>query len=172
LKDRLDFRNGSCIQALPDSPETIRGQTCHLVILDEFNFVKNDKELYDSVVFTLMTTNGRAIAASTPGSPDSIFYHMCKDTEGAFANVSRHHVNYREATEPNGPIRNDILNQLKTQFEPDPTRWTREMEAEFGDEDDVWFPMELIMRAVDPNLKALPDDFFTRKRSDSDQSIS
>lgn len=92
LKRRLDFRNGSQIEALPNSPETIRGQTSNLVLIDEFNFVENDKELYDAVIFSLMTTNGRVIVASTPGSEDSIFYHMCTDNEGPYAKVSRHHV--------------------------------------------------------------------------------
>ncbi len=160
LKTRLDLRNGSVIEALPNSPETIRGQTANLVIIDEFNFVQDDKELYDAVVFTLMTTNGRAIVASTPGSQDSIFYHMCKDTNGPYANVSRHYVNYRDAVEPNGPIKLEVLEQIRAQYEGDEFRWIREMEAEFGEDDDVWLPMSLIMRSVDPNLEPIPDEFY------------
>jgi Terminase large subunit, T4likevirus-type, N-terminal len=158
LKGRLEFRNGSVVEALPNSPETIRGQTSNLVIIDEFNFIKDDKALYDSVVFTLMTTNGRAIVASTPGSEDSIFYHMCTDKDGAYANVSRHHTSYRDATEPNGPIKSEVLEQVRGQYTGEESRWIREMEAEFANDDDRWIPMSLIMKCVDPNLKPIPDE--------------
>ncbi len=158
LKTRLEFRDGSVIQALPNSPETIRGGTSDLVILDEFNFVRDDQGLYDSVVFTLMTTNGRAIAASTPGSEDSIFFHMCKDREGPFANVSRHHVSYRDAVEPNGPIRREVLEQVRAQYGADQFRWIREMEAEFAEDDEVYLSMSLIQSCIDPHLVPWSDE--------------
>ena len=50
LKTRLEFVNGSTIEALPNSPETVRGETCDLIILDEAAFVRYDKELYDSTL--------------------------------------------------------------------------------------------------------------------------
>ena len=152
LKTRLEFRDGSVIQALPNSPETIRGETSNLVILDEFNFVRDDQELYDAVVFTLMTTNGRAIAASTPGAQNSIFYRMCKDSDGPYANVSRHHVTYHDALEPNGPIRKEVLEQVQAQYGADQFRWVREMLAEFAEDEDAWLPMSLIMKCVNPTL--------------------
>ena len=62
LKTRLEFINGSSIEALPNSPETIRGETCDLIILDEAAFVRYDRELYDSTVYALTTTNGRFLA--------------------------------------------------------------------------------------------------------------
>ena len=43
LKTRLEFVNGSSIEALPNSPETIRGETCDLIILDEAAFVRYDR---------------------------------------------------------------------------------------------------------------------------------
>src|SRR5437773_8395330 len=68
LKTRLEFVNGSSIEALPNSPETIRGETCDLIILDEAAFVRYDRELYDATIYALTTTNGRFLALSTPGS--------------------------------------------------------------------------------------------------------
>ena len=158
LKTRLEFRDGSAIQALPNSPETIRGGTSDLVILDEFNFVRDDQALYDSVVFTLMTTNGRAIAASTPGSQDSIFYHMCVDSDGPFANVSRHRVTYQDAVEPKGPIKKEVLEQVQAQYGADQFRWIREMEAEFAEDEEVFLSMSLIQSCIDPNLVPLSDE--------------
>ncbi len=158
LKTRLEFRDGSMIQALPNSPETIRGETSDLMILDEFNFVRDDQELYDAVVFTLMTTNGRAIAASTPGTQDSIFFRMCKDSDGPYANVSRHHVTYRDAVEPNGPIKKEVLEQVQAQYGADQFRWNREMEAEFAEDEEVYLSLSLIQSCIDPNLVPLSDE--------------
>ncbi len=158
LKTRLEFRDGSVIQALPNSPETIRGETSNLVILDEFNFVRDDQELYDAVVFTLMTTNGRAIAASTPGSQDSIFYRMCKDSEGPYAKVSRHHVTYQDAVEPNGPIKKEVLEQVQAQYGADQFRWIREMEAEFAEDEEAYLSMSLIQSCIDPNIVPLSEE--------------
>lgn len=160
LKTRLEFRNGSVIEALPNSPETVRGQTSSLVIIDEFNFVQDDQGLYDAVVFSLMTTNGRAVAASTPGSQDSIFFHMCTDREGPYANVSRHHVSYHDAIEPKGPIKAEVLEQVRAQYEGDKFRWMREMESEFADDEDVWLSLSLIQSTIDQALENIPDEYF------------
>jgi len=36
-------------------------------------FIREDFDLYDSILFTLGTTDGSFIASSTPGSRDSLF---------------------------------------------------------------------------------------------------
>ncbi len=152
LKTKLEFRNGSSIEALPNSPETIRGETLNLVFADELSFVQNDEELYDAVVYSLGTTNGRFIGTSTPGSQDSLFYSMCTDDE-RLGNVSRHPVSYREALEPDGPLKKEIVDQIRRQMTHDPWRWQREMEAEFAEDQDAWFPLELIKRCENPTLE-------------------
>src|SRR2546422_9688758 len=45
-KGKLAFRNGSVIEALPNSPDTIRGETLNMVVADEFAYIEHDKELY------------------------------------------------------------------------------------------------------------------------------
>jgi len=67
------LRNGSIIEAFPNNPETIRGPTLNVVYCDEMNFIANDEEMYDAILFTLSTTNGRFICSSTPWTTDSIF---------------------------------------------------------------------------------------------------
>ncbi len=57
-KTRMVFKNGSTIEAYPNSPLTIRGPTLHLVYCDEMNYIRDDAELYDAILFTLGTTNG------------------------------------------------------------------------------------------------------------------
>src|SRR6266705_3666312 len=152
FKTRLEFLNGSSIEALPNSPETVRGTTADMVLVDEISFVLNDEDLYDAVVYMLGTTNGRFIAASTPGSRDSLFYKMCTDDK-KFGNFSRHHVGWKEALEPNGPLKKQILDAIRAQMVEDPWRWQREMEAEFAVDEDAYFSYALIEKAVDPQLE-------------------
>jgi len=122
LKTRLEFVNGSTLEALPNSPETIRGETCDLIILDEASFVRYDKELYDSTIYSLTTTNGRFLALSTPGSRDTLFYEMCTNNE-LYTEFSRHHVSYKDALEPNGPLKEKMVESLRIQMKEDPWRW-------------------------------------------------
>ncbi len=70
----VNLSNGSLIQAFPCNPETIRGFTLNEILADEFNYIPNDQELYDAIVFTLSTTNGKFLCTSTPGSSDSMFW--------------------------------------------------------------------------------------------------
>src|SRR5260370_17842308 len=74
-KTRIDFTNGSTIEAFPNNPSTIRGPSLNLVYCDEMGFIRDDEELYDSVLFTISTTGGRFIVSSTPGSKKNIFYN-------------------------------------------------------------------------------------------------
>ncbi len=78
--------------------------------------------------------------------------------EGLYANVSRHHTSYRDAIEANGPIKPDVLEQVRGQYTGEESRWIREMEAEFADDDDRWIPMSLIMKCIVPGLKPTPDE--------------
>jgi hypothetical protein len=128
-KTTVALTNGSNIEAYPNNPETIRGPKLHIVYADEFNFIPNDEELYDAMLFTLGTTNGKFIATSTPWRTDSIFYKIFHDP--TYGDYAKSHVTYQEALEPNGPLKQQILNRIKTQLEGDPGRWQREMEAEW-----------------------------------------
>ncbi len=161
FKTKIEFYNGSRIQAFPNSPETIRGEPgVNLVYVDEWGYVRDDKELYDAAIYTLATTDGRFLATSTPGSRDSLFYLMCMDDEN-FGDVSRHHVTYLDALEPNGPLKPEILERVKRQLSVDPWRWRREMEAEFADDEDAWLPMGLITKCVDQNLEYISETSLT-----------
>ena len=157
-KTKIEFYNGSRIQAFPNSPETIRGEpSVNLIYADELSYIKDGKDLYEAAVFSLITTNGRFVATSTPGSRESLFYAMCTD-DANFGDVSRHHVSYLDALEPNGPLKPEILEKLRRQFAPDPWRWRREMEAEFADDQDAWLGMALITRCVDAKLEYIREN--------------
>lgn len=76
LRTMVRLSNGSLIEAFPNNPETIRGPTLDIVYCDEMNFIPNDEEMYDAILFTLGTTNGKFICTSTPWTTDSIFYKI------------------------------------------------------------------------------------------------
>src|SRR5439155_24836790 len=80
-KGRLAFRNGSVIEALPNNPDTIRGETLNVVVLDEFAYIEHDKELYDAIIFALSTTNGSFYGTSTAGYTVTLFYRLATNVE-------------------------------------------------------------------------------------------
>jgi phage FluMu gp28-like protein len=145
------LKNGSIIEAFPNNPETIRGPTLHMVMADEFNFIANDKELYDAILFTLGTTNGKFICTSTPWHTDSIFWRIWNDP--AYSDYAKSHVKYEQALEPKGPLKWEILEKIKRQFEGDPWRWRREMLAEWAEDESVWLPQALITSCIDSQLE-------------------
>jgi hypothetical protein len=152
LKTKITFINGSIIEAYPNNPDTIRGPTLNLIYCDEMNFIKDDEEIYDAILFTLGTTNGRLICSSTPWARDHIFYRICKDKD--FEDFGRHHVTWKQAIEDaGGPLKKNILEKIKKQLAADPWRWQREMEAEWAEDDNVWLSQSLITGCIDPNME-------------------
>jgi phage FluMu gp28-like protein len=142
----LRFTNGSVIEAFPNNPETIRGPTLDAIWWDEVGFTPQDADLYDAVLFTLGTTDGKLVCTSTPWNSDSLFWKMCNHKD--FTDFARHHVTWQQAQEPNGPLKKGILDKIRKQFGEDPARWRREMEAEWAEDENVWLPQSLIVACV------------------------
>src|SRR5207245_11104859 len=67
-RTKVSFTNGSTIEAFPNNPLTIRGPTLHTVHCDEMRFIREDFDLYDSILLILGPTAGPSIASSTPHS--------------------------------------------------------------------------------------------------------
>jgi phage FluMu gp28-like protein len=153
-KTSVTLTNNSTIEAYPNNPETIRGPKLHIVYADEFNFIPNDEELYDAMLFTLGTTNGKFICTSTPWRTDSIFHKIFHDP--TYADYAKTHVTWQQALEPNGPLKQQILNRIRHQLEGDPARWQREMEAEWAENENVWLPQALITACIDHTLEYAP----------------
>jgi phage FluMu gp28-like protein len=154
--------NGSIIEALPNNPEGIRGYTLHVVYWDEANLTPQDTELFDAILFTLGTTAGKFVCSSTPWNVDSVFYRICNDPD--FKDWKQSHVTWREAQEPNGPLKKSILEKIRKQYAEDPARWRREMEAEWAEDQDVWLPQSLIAKCIAPDLELY--DFETVQRGE------
>jgi len=151
LKTIARFINGSAIEALPNNPETIRGPAYNVVYCDEMNFIANDEELYDAILFTLGATNGKFICTSTPWNTDSLFHKIFHHKD--YTDFTKHHVTWQQATEPQGPLKRTILEKIRKQFAEDPWRWKREMEAEWAEDETVWLTQSLITKCIDGNLE-------------------
>ncbi|MBT0160764.1 hypothetical protein G4O51_12360 [Candidatus Bathyarchaeota archaeon A05DMB-2] len=145
-KTYIHFTNGSVIEAFPNNPDTIRGPTLHCVYCDEMNFIANDTELYDAVLFTLGTTNGKFVCSSTPWNTDSIFWKIFNHRD--YSDFVTSHVPVDKAVAPNGPLSPAMIEKIKRQFGEDKARWRREMEAEWAEDEDVWLPQSLIAACI------------------------
>ncbi len=152
----VNLSNGSLIQAFPCNPDTIRGFTLHVVYADEYNYIPNDQELYDAIVFTLSTTNGKFICTSTPGRSDSMFWRFFNRPQ--YAHFGKSHVTCEEALEPNGPLKKRKFDQLKVEYADDQFRWQREMMAEWAEDEAVWLTLSLITKCQDTELEAWDAD--------------
>ncbi|MCW4018893.1 MAG: terminase family protein [Candidatus Bathyarchaeota archaeon] len=145
-RTQVNFMNGSSIEAFPNNPETIRGPTLHVVYADEFNFVANDQELYDAILYTLGTTDGKFVCSSTPWHSDSVFFKIFNHKD--FSDFKTSHVTMEKALTPKGPLKPNIIQKIKTQMGDDQSRWRREMKAEWAEDDDVWLTQSLIASCI------------------------
>jgi len=150
-KTSVTLTNNSTIEAYPNNPETIRGPKLHIVYADEFNFIPNDEELYDAMLFTLGTTDGKFICTSTPWTTNSTFYKIFHDS--AYNDFAKSHTTWQQALEPNGPLKQQILNRIKHQLEGNPWRWKREMEAEWAEDENAWLTQALITTCINHTLE-------------------
>jgi len=154
----VELKNGSRIECFPNNPETIRGPTLDVVYCDEMNFIPNDEEMFDAIMWTLVTKkHGKFICSSTPWNTDSVFFRIWN--EPAFEHYAKTHITWRDAVEPNGPLSRKMLEQIRKQYEGDPWRWTREMEAEWSEDVDHWLSQSLIAQCVDGDLDFIPREW-------------
>ena len=110
------------------------------------HFQNSTNQLYDAILYTLGTTNGKFVCSSTHWHSDSIFFKIFNHKD--FSDYKTLHVPVEKATEPNGPLKPGIIQKIKTQMGDDPSRWRREMEAEWAKDDDVWLPQSLIASCI------------------------
>jgi len=77
----------------------------------------------------------KLVCSSTPWHSDSVFFKIFNHKD--FSAFKTLYVPVEKATEQNGPLKTDIIQKIKTQMGDDPSRWRREMEAEWVEDDDV-----------------------------------
>jgi len=148
-KTIVQFKNGSLIEAFPNNPETIRGHTLHVVCWTEMNFTPDDMDMYDAISYTMATTNGIFIGESTPWTRNHLFYRMFTDDESyPPSEVFRSHVSWRDSQKPKGPIEPKFIERKRKETTSDPSRWQREMEAEWAEDEDLYFPLDLASKCI------------------------
>lgn len=133
----ISFNNGSEIHCLSgNNPDSVRGFSPTLLIIDEAAFVKDD--VFIAVLPSLAATNGTLIYISTPFGKRGVFYESFNSNE-----FSSYHVPSKESP----LISEDFLNgmkNLKTDLE-----YLQEYEGEFIEEADTFFSRELILSGID-----------------------
>jgi hypothetical protein len=92
---------------------------------------------------------------------------MCTNDKD-YGDFSRHHVSFHDALEPKGPLKKTIVEKLKEQTREDPSRWDREMLAEFSSDEEAWLSYRLIDSCVDESLAYVPD--LNQPKKDMEQS--
>jgi len=149
------FKNGSQMVALPCSPNLLRGYTAHQVLIDEAAFFRDDEVIFYNVLYPMMaTTDGTLIASSTPWGKDTVFYKINSHPEIS-KGWSKHYVPWQACVKPNGPIEPSFIEEVRkvTPIE----RFRREYDAEFVEDEDSYFPQDLITKCIDPDLAMIDE---------------
>jgi phage FluMu gp28-like protein len=145
-KTRISFPNNSVVEAFPNNPDTIRGYTLDLIWWDETNFTAGDGDMYDSMLFALGTRNGKLVCTSTPWNTDSLFWKMCNHKD--YSDFARHHVSWERTVHPKGPWSQAYIDKIRRQYGEDQSRWRREMEAQWAEDEDCWLSQSLIAGCI------------------------
>ncbi|MHC1586298.1 MAG: terminase large subunit domain-containing protein [Candidatus Hecatellaceae archaeon] len=149
LRDSVRLWGGSRLLALPANPETLRGYTAHMVVVDEAEFFREPEKLFYGVLYPMLTaTDGYLLVASTPWSSQGFFHQLCQPGSG----FSQHLVTWREAV-AEGVASQDFIEEAKRRLPPE--IFQREYECRFAEDASVFLPGSLLTRCVDPELKLL-----------------
>jgi len=132
----ISFKNGSLIVCLPgNNPDSVRGFSPTLLIIDEAAFVKDD--VFIALLPSLAATNGTLIYISTPFGKRGIFYESFNDDS-----FSHYFVKSKDC-----PLISEgfllSMRNLKTELE-----YLQEYEGEFIEEADTFFTRQLILDTI------------------------
>lgn len=146
----IEFDHGSRIVALPCGPTgySLRGHTGDMIILDEANYVP--EEVVDGVIRPMLVArpNSKFIMLSTPWTRNHPFYRAITEKNLGF------HV-YRWPTSLNPKVTAEKLEADRNAI--DEIKYRREYEAEFVEEQNNYFPSQLISQCVDGSYELLED---------------
>lgn len=161
LQTIIRFKNGSAILAETPEPFTIRGHGPSKVMIDEMNFIRQDRDLWLSALLPMTLTKPVKITiASTPWNKDSVYWKMCFDKHFKMfsGNVHEHDPprylrTWQDALKPNGPIDPTQVEVIREQYAAEPWRWKREMECAFVDDETAFLPSSLIIKCQNEKLE-------------------
>lgn len=79
-KQEINFSNGSCIVAIPTSPDAGRSEALSLLIVDEAAFIHDFEDIWTGLAPTF-STGGSAIILSTPNGVGGQYYRLWTQAE-------------------------------------------------------------------------------------------
>ena len=156
----IELPNGSKIYALPGKPTSLRGFTGS-VIIDEFAFFENQKEVWKAVYAVIvnpMASIKRIIITSTPNGKGDMFYKLVVENylnpkEGRKIKWEVQKVTIHEAAKDweaagklNGMTAEQYVEEVKAGFDT-PEAWPQEFECAFLDTDNVLLSFDMITAA-------------------------
>jgi phage FluMu gp28-like protein len=168
LQTIIRFRNKSVIRAEVPEPFTIRGHGPSKINIDEFNFVRKDRDLWLSALLPMTLTKKVCInVASTPWNRDSIYNRMCFDKayrvfsgnlwhdvspDAKTPGAARYLKTWRDVLQPQGPLDPKQVEIMREQYAGDSWRWKREMECVFVSDETAFLPSSLIITCQNEDL--------------------
>ena len=156
----IELPNGSKVYALPGKPTSLRGFTGS-VIIDEFAFFENQKEVWKAVYAVIvnpMASIKRIIITSTPNGKGDMFYKLVDENylnpkEGRKIKWEVQKVTIHEAAKDweaagklNGMTAEQYVEEVKAGFDT-PEAWPQEFECAFLDTDNVLLTFDMITAA-------------------------
>lgn len=146
LRTTIYCWRGSRIVALPANPETLRGYTAHMILVDEADFFHEPEKMFYGTLYPMLTTtDGWLIVSSTPWTTKGFYYKICSDP-----GYSKHFINWRDAVKA-GIAKQAVIDEAQLNNPPEIFR--REYLCEFAEDVDVFLPSDLIAKCIDANLE-------------------
>lgn len=151
-RTQIRFKNGSQIIILPCSPQLIRGYTAHRIFADEANFFKDDRLVFNNVLYPMLqNTNGSLTLSSTPWNKDSVFYNSCLNER-----FSKHVCTFEDVIKA-GLATQEYFDEIKQTIPLE--SFQREYMSLFVEDADAWLTQSLIVSCIDANLNLYPFEF-------------
>ena len=133
----IQLTNKSQIIALPCSQNLLRGYTAQLTICDEAAFIP--EQVITQIIFPMLsTTNGTAVFLSTPWGKDHFFYKAFLNP-----NYNTHKVKSKQCP----LIKPEFLQEMQQNMTHE--AYQMEYEAEFTENQNSYFPQDLIRKTVE-----------------------
>ena len=142
-QQRLTLPNRARILALPNQPETIRGYSPQLLVIDEAAYLS--EELWDALFPMLNAAphGGTLWLMSTPAQPSGFFHRLWTAQSSPFTRV--------KVTAYDCPrIPAAVIEEARAYFPPD--RFAREYLCEFAQPATAAFPEDMVRACLAPDL--------------------
>ncbi|MBW9222115.1 phage terminase large subunit [Methanothermococcus sp. SCGC AD-155-C09] len=146
----IEFKTGCTIDfRSADNPTSIRGESYHLVILDEAAFIKDNVVKY-VIKPLLLDYDAPLIEISTPNGHNH-FYESFLMGE----NKQNRHISFRFPTWANPFLPKSAIEEIKQEVGEDSPVWKQEYCAEFIDDNEAVFKWEYIQQCIDGTINLL-----------------